>query len=113
MRLSKWRFAAGLVALFLLLIVAARLLPPYWRNIRFQRALEQTVQTAQGSSPSDDALRVNVLAVADRLGLPVRPEGIRVKRSRDRVGVEVLYVVPVQLPLYAVDLHFRPSAGGP
>jgi hypothetical protein len=107
MNSSKWRFAAGLAALFLLIAVAGRLLPSYWRNLEFQRALDQAGPSA---SLSDDALRARVANAAARLALPLRAEDIRVRRAAGRVEVEVLYVVTVGLPLYTVDLHFRPRA---
>ncbi len=36
----------------------------------------------------------------------------RVRRAERRIQIEVLYEVQVTLPLYSVDLHFRPRAGG-
>lgn len=107
---SKWRFAAGLAVLFLLIAVAGRLLPPYWRNIEFQGALDQAGQGSPAASLSDEALRARVVDAAARLALPVRAEDVRVRRAAGRVEVEVLYLVPVALPLYTVDLHFRPRA---
>jgi hypothetical protein len=109
-RLAKWRIAAGTAVLLTLLAVAVRLLPAYMRNLEFQRALDQTVQMAASSSMPDDAVRTEVVKRAAGLGLPVQPGDIRVKRSSGRIEVEVLYLVPVGLPLYVVDLHFRPRA---
>lgn len=107
---SKWRFAAGLAALFLLIAVAGRLLPSYWRNLEFQLALDQAGQGSPSASLSDEALTARVVNAAARLALPVRGENVRVRRGAGRVEIEVLYEVPVGLPLYTVDLHFRPRA---
>jgi hypothetical protein len=51
-----------------------------------------------------------VVNAAARRALPVRSENVRVRRGAGRVEIEVLYEVPVGLPLYTVDLHFRPRA---
>jgi hypothetical protein len=36
-----------------------------------------------------------------------------VRRAQGRIEVEVVYEVPASLPLYSVDLHFRPRARVP
>jgi hypothetical protein len=105
--------AAGSAVLLVLLLLAARLFPAYLLNLEFQRALDETVQQAAGSATLDDVLRAEVVNRAARLGLPVRLTDIRVKRAERRLEIEVLYVVPVELPLYTVDLHFRPRASVP
>ena len=101
---------AGAVLLLLLIFVAARLLPAYLENLEFQRALEGIVQRGAGSNQPDDALRVEVVNAAARMGLPVGFDQVRVKRAARRLEIQALYVVPIRLPLYAVDLHFRPRA---
>jgi hypothetical protein len=110
---GRWRIAAGAAALAVLMLFAARLLPPYWRNLEFQRVLEDTAQRAAASGEADDPLRVKVVNAAARLGLAVGFEQVRVRRAQGRLEIEVLYTVPVGLPLYSVDLHFRPRARVP
>ena len=113
MKPGRWRIAAGVAALATLILFAAMLLPPYWRNLEFQRVLEATAQKAAASSEPDEPLRVEVVNAAARLGLSVGFEQVRVKRAQGRLEIEVLYVVPIELPLYSVDLHFRPRARVP
>jgi hypothetical protein len=50
---------------------------------------------------------------AARLSLRVDAKDIHVKRAQGRLEVEVMYEVPADLPLYTVDLHFRPQARVP
>ena len=109
-RPARWRIAAGVAVLLILVGVAVRLLPAYLRNLELQRAMEETVQLAASSAMPDDALRAEVTKRAAKLGLPVQPGDVRVRRSGSRIDIEVLYLVPVGLPLYTVDLHFRPRA---
>ncbi len=105
--------AAGAAALLVLILFAVRLLPPYWRNLEFQGLLEETAQQAAGSGERDESVRVKVVNAAARLGLRVGFDQVRLKRAPGRLEIEVLYVVPVELPLYSVDLHFRPRARVP
>jgi hypothetical protein len=112
-RVAWWRIAAGVAVLLLLVLFAVRLLPAYLRNLEFQRALTEIVERPAARTTPDDALRTEVVDRAARLGLPVRLEGVGVKRAERRIEIEVLYVVPVELPLYSVDLHFRLRASAP
>ena len=108
-----WRVVAGAAVLLLLALFAVRLLPAYLRNLEFQRALAEIVERPATRTTPDEALRAEVINRAAGLGLPVRLEDIGVKRAEGRIEIEVLYVVPVELPLYTVDLHFRPRASVP
>lgn len=108
-----WRIAAGVAVLVLIVVFAVRLLPAYLLNLEFQRALAEIVARPETATTLDDILRAEVINRAARLGLPVRLEDIVVKRAFGRIEIEVMYVVPVELPLYSVDLHFRPRASVP
>ena len=112
MTASRWRIAGGVVVLAALAFFAARLVPVYVNNFRLQQFLEESVQRRAVLEMPDDMVRVEVVSEAARLGLPVRAGQVRVRRTPGKIRIEVLYIVPVDLPLYTVDLHFRPSAGG-
>ena len=107
------RMAAGATALVLLILVGVRLVPAYWRNLEFQRALEQVASAGLASGAQDEAVRVAAVNAAARLGLAVSFEQVTLKRAEGRLEVQALYVVPVDLPLYTVDLHFRPRVRVP
>jgi len=113
MRPGKVRTAAGAAALLLLILVAVRLVPAYWRNLEFQRALEHVAEAGLASGAPDEAIRVAAVNAAARLSLAVGFEQVTLKRAQGRLEVQALYVVPVDLPLYTVDLHFRPRVRVP
>jgi hypothetical protein len=113
MRAGQWRVAAGAGIILVLAALSTRLLPAYVRNLQFQNGLEKIVQRAAASDRPDLMLLADVLNEASRLELPVRSEDVRVKRAQNRIEIEVLYVVPISLPLYVVDLHVRPRARVP
>jgi hypothetical protein len=109
--MSRLRIAAAVLILIGLAIMGARLLPLYLDNMRLQSYVERITQDAENRTRPDDALRVAVLEKAAVLGLPVKAENVRIKRSEDTMRIDVRYVVRVDFPLYTVDLHFYPGAG--
>jgi hypothetical protein len=109
--MSRLRIAAAVIILIALAIMGARLLPLYLDNMRLQSYVERITQDAENRTRPDDALRVAVLEKAAFLGLPVKAENVRIKRSEDNMRIDVRYVVRVDFPMYTVDLHFYPGAG--
>jgi len=105
--------ALGAAALALLALFAAHLLPPYWRNQQFQRALGEVASRAVASQAADEVVRVAAVNAAARAGIAIRPDRVTVRRTHQRLEIQVLYEVPVELPLYSVDLHFRPRVRAP
>ena len=110
--MKAWRAAAAFVVLGALAYFGARLAPVYIRNLEFQRFLEETAVPAAAGEAQEERIRVAVVEKAARLGLPVRSDQVRLKRSASGLRIEVRYTVPVDLRLYTVDLHFAPKAGG-
>lgn len=113
MRVSgrAWRTAAGVAVLAALAYLGAQLIPLYLRNLELQRFLEETAGQSASLENPDDLLRTRIADRAARLGLPVSAEQVRLLRSDGKLWIAVRYTVPVDLPLYAVDLHFHPKAG--
>ena len=109
--MSRLRIAAAVLILIALAIMGARLLPLYLDNMRLQSYVERITQDVENRTRPDDALRVAVLEKAAFLGLSVKAENVRIKRSEDTMRIDVRYVVRVDFPLYTVDLHFYPGAG--
>ncbi len=108
---SRWRQAAGVAVLAILVILAVRLLPIYLHNQQLQQFVEEMTHRPAVAKNTDDVLRSWVLTKAADLNLPVETGNIHIDRSPDSVRVDVRYVVRVNLPLYTVDLHFYPGAG--
>jgi hypothetical protein len=109
--MPRLRIAAAVLILIGLAIMGARLLPIYLDNMRLQSYVERITQNADNLTRPDDALRVAVLDKAAFLGLPVKAENVRIKRSEETVRIDVRYIVRVDFPMYTVDLHFYPGAG--
>jgi hypothetical protein len=110
-QVGRWRIAAGAGVLVLLALIAVLLAPPYYHDWQLQRYLRALVHDQANANRSADLVRALVVDKAAGLGLPVRTADVHVTRTNDRVKIEVLYIVHIDLPVYTVDLHFRPGAG--
>ena len=108
---SKWRVAAGVTILVLLVVSAVVLAPSYYRHFRLEQSLEELVSEEGGVDRTDAELRQQVIAGAAALGIPLREDQIRVSRSGGALRVEARYIVRVDVPAYTVDLHFRAGSG--
>lgn len=94
-----------------LALMGILLLPPYFDNWKLQQYVSAVARDPASKGRPDDLLRALVLDKAGELGLPVHVADVHVTRPGGGVKIEVLYVVRVDLPVYTVDLHFRPGAG--
>ncbi|HEU0142563.1 MAG TPA: hypothetical protein VFQ79_22770 [Bryobacteraceae bacterium] len=109
-RFASWRIAAGAVVLACLIGFLGLLVPSYLRNREFQNFLDRTVNSELAHRMPPGALQASVADGAGRIGLPVAPDQVRVRQTADDLRIEVRYAVRVEIPLYTVDLHFRPAA---
>jgi Domain of unknown function (DUF4845) len=110
-KLSRWRLAAGIAVLAVLAFLGAELFPIYLHNLQLEQFVEEVTHRREAATASDDLLRARVLDKAAQLGLPVRPDNVRIERAPERVRIDVRYEMRVDLPLYTVNLHFYPGAG--
>jgi len=102
--------AAGVLVLAALALFAAELLPVYYRSFQFQRYVSNTAQRVENQTKSDDLLREWVVDKAASLDLPVKASDVHIRRSNDRMQIEVRYAVRVDFPGYTVNLHFFPGS---
>ena len=109
-RVSGARIAGGVGVLVLLALLAALLAPPYYHNWQLRQFLGALAHDPATAGRSTDLVRALVVDNAASMGLPVRTSDVHVTRPSKTVRIEVLYVVHIDLPVYTVDLHFRPGA---
>jgi hypothetical protein len=111
--MKRARVLAGLGVLAALVAVGVILLQSYLDNFEFQRDLEQIARDPVNLQHPAEIVRVKVVESAARRGLPISQDQVRVTPRNGKTRIEVRYFVRVDLPVYTVDLHFRPSAAGP
>jgi hypothetical protein len=110
-RVARWRIAAAAVILAGLVGFLVLFAPIYLRNRRLQTYVSGLTQNVENARKSDDLLRTWVLDKAHTLHLPVAAGNVHIRRTADRLQIDVRYIVRVDLPGYTVDLHFYPGAG--
>ena len=108
---ARWRIAAAIAILVALALFCGLLFRPYLQNWKLQSYLEQIAFDAEKQKQPVELLAAEVAEQAARLGLPVGVDQVRVTKNSAGMYVEARYFVRVDLGLYTVDLHFRPSAG--
>ena len=110
-RVPRWRIVLAGVILAGLAGFLVLFAPIYLRNLRLQSYVSALTQNVENAKRSDDLLRTQVLDKAQELDLPVAADNVHIRRSADRLNIDVRYFVRVDLPGYTVDLHFYPGAG--
>jgi predicted lipid carrier protein YhbT len=108
---SRWRQAAGVAVLAILILLGVRLIPIYLHNQELQQFVEEVTHRAVARTSSDDVLRSWILTKAADLELPVMADNVHIEHGPEKLHIDVRYMVRVNLPLYTVDLHFYPGAG--
>ncbi len=108
---ARWRLLVAAAIVAALAAFGVLLFRPYQQNWRFQSYLE-TVAFGQTAATQPELMtRADIANHAAQLGLPVSSDQIRITKSAAGLYLEVRYFVRVDMALYTVDLHFRPSAG--
>ena len=90
---------------------AIKIVPVYVENYEFQDYLNHAAVEASVHQPQEtpEALKSEIFAEAESLGLPVERQDIQVSVGQT-VKISVDYSVLVDLKLYTLALHFTPSA---
>ncbi len=106
------RLIAGATVLLILIVLGVIVIPPYATNWELQSYVNDLVADSSTSKQPAETVREMVVNKAAALGLPVSGDDVHVSISEGMLKIDVLYMVQVNLAGYAVDLHFRPGAGG-
>jgi hypothetical protein len=94
-----------LVIAILLLNAAVRGGLATWQYYQFKDAAQQVVLFGQRSDPEE--IQANIIARANALDVPVRPDDIKVSRDATRTVAEGYYIQPVQFfPNYTYPVKF-------
>jgi uncharacterized membrane protein len=109
---GQGRFKGLLWLAFLAAVIycAFRIIPVYVDNYQLEDYIQTQTPFWLTQHATAEQVRDNILAKAQDLELPLFKEQVRVDASAARVGVKIDYVVPVDLKVYILQLHFTPSA---
>jgi len=99
------------VAFFVSAIYAsAKIIPIYINNFELQDYIEGQTPYWLTQRASAEVIRKTILAKAEDLDLPVETEDVTVVANQYKVSISIDYLVPVDLKVYVLQLHFTPSS---
>jgi hypothetical protein len=109
---GKGTLKAFLSLAFIAAVIFAcvRIIPVYVNNYQFQDYIQSQTPYWLTQHATAEAIRKNILAKAQDLNLPVTEDNVTLDVSGVRVSVNVDYVVPVNLVVCTLPLHFTPSS---
>ena len=107
-----WRTAAAVLILAGLIGMAGLLAPPYVRNWRLQEYLNSLAGDPNTPSLPPEQIASKISHKAASLGIALDTSSVHVVIRGARLAVRAPYAVRVEMPGYAVDLHFRLETGG-
>jgi hypothetical protein len=103
--------AVVITAIILLIIYSAvKIVPAYVSDYQLSDKMQEQARFAVVNRYNEDQIRDNIFKVAQDLEIPVKREAIKVLSTNAVVKISVEYIVPVDLLMYHLDLHFAPSS---
>jgi hypothetical protein len=109
---SKLNLIVTLLIMAAMAFVAIRIVPIYFANYQLQDSVESESRFALTGYPkrSIDDIRNDILKKTQELGIPAKPEDIRVEVSNGSVDIGLDYTVPIDLAVYHWDKQFHVHA---
>ena len=103
---------AYLTLAFLLCVAYAgfKVIPVYVSSYELDDFIRQQTPFWLAQRVPSDGIRNRVLEKARDLELPLDPDNVIVEASSASISVNLEYTVPVDLKVYTLKLHFKPSA---
>ena len=101
----------GLIILIAAGWIAFKMIPVKVKAADLRRTVTDSARSA--GQMKDPAIRGNILGKARLLDLPVTNSDIKIQRARERIRVQVNYVVPVEFPGYTYQWSFEHVAENP
>jgi hypothetical protein len=102
-----WLLAFGLAAL-----IAWKAVPVKLKSAELYDYMDELAKFGAARTPPQD-LEKQILDRARQLEIPLTKDAVKVERKGDRVYMEVEYTLPVELPGYTYQWHFRQTLDRP
>ncbi len=108
---SKLKTTISLLILAALVYVGFKIVPAYVNNFELEDAMKTEARFAAVNRKTPEDVRNAIYKKIQELGIPARPEDIRVvPTSGYGIRITVKYTVVVDLPGYTLRLNFQPTA---
>jgi len=92
------------------IIAAWKVVPPYSAEYQLADKIQEIARFAVVNRQTEEQIREAVFKTIQDLEIPAKREDIKITASMSKVTILVDYTVPVDILMYHVDLHFRPSS---
>jgi len=101
----------GLGVVVAIFYVAFKLMPVYFNEYQFEDSLEQIARySAFQQNKTEDDIRTEVMKKAREFDIPVQSEQININRNGTNLVISTEYNMHIDLPMYPLDLKFKPSS---
>jgi hypothetical protein len=104
---------SGIVVFALVVLVAIKLIPPYFAEYELQDSIKTEAVQSTYSTRTEDDIRQSVIKVARNYDIALTPKQVKVQRQGSMgtgtLVIEADYSVPVDFPGYSTTLEFHPS----
>ncbi len=107
---GRVKTVVSLAFLAALIYSGIKIIPVYVNSYQLNDFIEQQTPYWLTQRTSGDVVQKSILSKAADLGLPISADQVKVDATPGRVTVALDYVVPVNLIVYTLNLHFTPSA---
>jgi len=94
-----------------MIYLGIKLVPAYTNNFQLQDSMKEEARFAAVNRKSPEEARADIYKKIKELGIPAKPENIRVEPLPNLgMRITVTYQVVVDLPGYQLVLNFQPTA---
>jgi hypothetical protein len=90
--------------------VAYKILPAYVAEYQLADKMQEQARFSVVNRYSEEQIRDNIYKVVKDLEIPVKREEIKIFSSQEVVRISMDYIIPVDLLVYQLNLHFTPSS---
>ena len=89
-----------------------KFIPPYFANYQFQDSIETESRFALTGYPkrNQSDIQNEVFKKAQELGIPVKPDDVKVVMDTNTCDITLDYAVPIDLQVYQFTLQFHDHA---
>lgn len=95
-----------LLALGLAILIAWKAVPVKMQSAELYDYLDEVAKFG-ATRATPEELEKHILSRAKQLNIPLDKKDISVKRTGERIYIEVEYTIPVEFPGYTYQWHFR------
>ena len=101
-----------LLALAICVTIAWKAIPVKMKSAEMYDFMDDRAKFAALSTPPEE-IKKQLLERARQLEIPLNKDNVKVERRADRIYMEVEYTLPVELPGYTYQWHFRQTLDRP